>query len=46
MVTGGEVGRDIYVWRNLVESDDETSLDNEALFMIDFEKKMMKKWGM
>ena len=46
VVTGGEVGRDIYVWRNLIENTDETSLDNEALYMIDFEKKMMKKWGM
>ena len=46
VVIGGEVGRDIYVWRNLIENTDETSLDNEALYMIDFEKKMMEKWGM
>lgn len=46
VVTGGEVGRDIYVWRNLIDNTDEESLDKEALFMLDFEKKMLAKWGM
>lgn len=46
VVKGGEVGRDIYVWRDLVGLTDEESLDKEALFMLDFEKKMLEKWGM
>ena len=46
VVKGGEVGRDIYVWRDLVANTDEESLDKEALFMLDFEKKMLEKWGM
>lgn len=46
VVKGGEVGRDIYVWRNLVGSTDEESLDKEALFMLDFERKMLEKWGL
>ncbi|MBR1968971.1 MAG: sugar phosphate isomerase/epimerase [Clostridia bacterium] len=46
VVKGGEVGRDIYVWRNLVTSTDEESLDKEALFMLDFERKMLEKWGL
>jgi len=46
VVKGGEVGRDIFVWRDLLDSTDEASLDKEALFMIDFEKKMLEKWGM
>ena len=46
IVRGGEVGRDIYVWRDLIGCTDEESLDKEALFMLDFEKKMLEKWGM
>lgn len=46
VMTGGEVGRDIYVWRNLVDDVSEKALDEEAKFMLAFEKNMMKKWGM
>jgi D-psicose/D-tagatose/L-ribulose 3-epimerase len=46
IVKGGEVGRDIYVWRDLISETNEKSLDAEASFMLDFEKKMMEKWGM
>ena len=46
IVKGGEVGRDIYVWRDLISETDEKSLDAEASFMLNFEKKMMEKWGM
>ena len=46
VVRGGEVGRDIYVWRDLVDCTDEESLDKEALFMLDFERKMLEKWGL
>ena len=44
VMTGGEVGRDIYVWRNLIAETSEEALDKEALFMLDFEKKMLEKW--
>jgi len=46
VVSGGEVGKDIFVWRNLIDNPTEENLDAEAKFMIDFEKQMMKKWGM
>ena len=46
VVRGGEVGRDIYVWRNLVNDTSEEALDEEAKFMLAFEKDMMNKWGM
>lgn len=46
VTAGGEVGRDIYVWRNLIDCTDSEGLDKEALFMLDFEKKMMRKWGL
>ncbi len=46
VMKGGEVGRDIFVWRNLLADTSETALDEEAKFMLNFEKKMMKKWGL
>ena len=46
MMTGGEVGRDIFVWRNLIENTSEEELDKNAVFLLNFEKEMMKKWGM
>ena len=46
VVRGGEVGRDIFVWRDLVDITSEEILDKEALFMLEFEKKMLKKWEM
>lgn len=46
VMMGGEVGESIMVWRNLVEDCSESSLDKEAKDLIDFEKKMMEKWGM
>lgn len=45
VVKGGDVGRDIYVWRNLVDNTDEERLDKEALFMLEFERRMLGKWG-
>lgn len=35
---GGEVGRDIYVWRNLVADTSEAGIDTEAKYMLDFLK--------
>ena len=46
VVTGGEVGRDIFVWTDLINNPTEENLDKEAKFMLDFEKKMMQKWGL
>lgn len=40
---GGEVGRDIKVWRDLVEDPSEELLDQEALFLLNFEKDMIRK---
>ncbi len=39
---GGEVGRDIYVWRNLMPDVSEEALDKEAKYLLDFTKDMMK----
>ena len=46
VVKGGEVGRDICVWRNLVPDTSEAYLDEEARVLLNFEKNMMKKWGL
>lgn len=40
---GGEVGRDIKVWRNLDISTEEY-LDQEAEYLLHFEKEMLKKY--
>ncbi len=39
---GGEVGRDIYVWRNLMDDVSEEALDKEAKYLLDFTKSMME----
>ncbi len=38
---GGEVGRDIYVWKDLITEEGEEALDREARYLLDFEKKML-----
>ena len=43
---GGEVGFSIKTWRNLVDDIAESSLDNEATYLLEFEKSMMAKWGL
>lgn len=40
---GGEVARDIKVWRDLVEDPSEELLDEEARFLLNFEKDMIRK---
>ena len=40
---GGEVGRDIKVWRDLVEDPSEELLGEEAPFLLNFEKDMIRK---
>jgi len=43
VMSGGQVGRDIYVWRDLVDDTTETAIDNEAKFLLNFEREMIKK---
>ncbi len=43
---GGEVGRDIYVWKDLIEEEGEEVLDAEARYMLAFERKMLEARGM
>lgn len=38
---GGEVGRDICVWKDLITEESEEALDREARYLIEFEKKML-----
>lgn len=42
---GGEVGRDIKVWREL-EPPTEEHLDKEASYLLSYEKNMLRKYGM
>lgn len=44
VMEGGEVGRDIYVWRNLLKDVSEESLDAEAKYLLNFQKDMVKKY--
>ena len=41
---GGEVGRDIKVWRDLVSDTSEAALDKEAEYLLEFTKNMIKKY--
>ena len=40
---GGEVGRDIKVWRNLVADTSEAAIDAEAQYLLNFTKGMLRK---
>ncbi len=44
VMEGGEVGRDIHVYRNLVENPTEERIDAEAKYLLEFEKNMLKKY--
>ena len=46
VMEGGEVGRDIHVYRNLVENPTEAGIDAEAKYLLNFEKEMLKKYNM
>lgn len=46
IMKGGEVGRDICVWRDLISDTSEAAIDEEARFLLNFEKQMMVKWGL
>ena len=39
VMAGGEVGRSIAVWRDLIDDKSEAALDAEAAYMLDFMKK-------
>ena len=45
VMSGGEVGRDIKVFRSLIDSTDEKRLDEEAAYLLEFEKKMINKYA-
>ena len=46
VMEGGEVGRDIHVYRNLVDNPTEAGIDAEAAYLLNFEKEMLKKYNM
>lgn len=43
VMMGGEVGRDIKTWRDLVPNPTEERIDEEAAFLLNFEKQMLEK---
>lgn len=46
VMQGGEVGRDIHVFRDLIDDTSEQRIDAEAAYILDFEKSMMRKYNM
>lgn len=46
VMQGGEVGKDIHVFRDLIENPTEARIDEEARYLLNFEKAMMKKYNM
>lgn len=44
VMQGGEVGRDIHVFRDLLENPTEEKIDAEAKYILEFEKAMLRKW--
>ena len=46
VMRGGEVGRDIHVYRDLVDNPSEARIDEEAKYLLNFEKSMLKKYNM
>ena len=46
MRKGGEVGRDIFVWRDLENDVSEEYLDQEAYHMLQYEKELLRKHGL
>ena len=43
VMEGGEVGRDIHVYRDLVDNPCEARIDEEAAYLLNFEREMIKK---
>ena len=46
VMQGGEVGRDIHVFRDLVANPTEARIDEEAAYLLRFEQDMLKKYNM
>lgn len=46
VMKGGEVGKDIHVYRDLIENPSEEAIDAEATYLINFEKSMLRKYNM
>ena len=46
VMQGGEVGRDIHVYRDLIDNPTEERIDQEAAYILEFERNMLKKWNM
>ena len=44
VMQGGEVGRDIHVYRDLIENPSEEAIDKEAKYLLDFERSMLEKY--
>lgn len=42
VLMGGEAGRDIKTWRNLIDDPTEAGLDAEAAYLLEFTRKMLK----
>mgnify|MGYP005756823315 CR=1 FL=1 len=46
LMPGGEVGYDIRVWRPILQNPTEERLDEEAKFLLDFTRLMLRKYNM
>lgn len=45
VMQGGEVGRDIHVYRDLIENPSEAAIDAEAKYLLEFERSMIRKYN-
>ena len=46
VMQGGEVAKDIHVYRDLIENPCEEAIDAEAKYLLNFEKSMLRKYNM
>lgn len=46
VMQGGEVGKDIHVFRDLIADSTEAGIDAEAAYLLKFEQDMLKKYNM
>lgn len=46
VMAGGEVGRDIHVYRDLIANPSEEKIDAEAKYLLNFEKEMIAKYNL
>jgi len=45
VMAGGEVGRDIHVYRDLITDPTEEKIDEEAKYLLNFEREMIQKYS-